>query len=74
MKAKIKENQKLHLIGYAFSHQCYAFKPVFHKCISLFQSAIHLKSVDSKVPSKIFDPNPVGNITIGREKNNNQMY
>ena len=47
MKTEIKENRKLDLTGYAFSHQCYAFRPVFSQVYkSDLLRAIHLKSDD----------------------------
>ena len=70
MKTEIKENRKLDLTGYAFSHQCYAFKPFFlnmYKTVLLI--TIHLKSDENTVPKSIFDLLLVSSITKGRINN-----
>ena len=57
MRIRIKENYKLHLLGYAFLHQCIAFSTIIsqvYNSVSLF--AFHLKSDENTVPKSIFDP------------------
>tara|TARA_B100001250_G_C19536362_1_gene672712 strand:+ start:53 stop:274 length:222 start_codon:yes stop_codon:yes gene_type:complete len=69
VRTKIKENQKLQLLGYAFLHQYCAFRTILsqvYKSVSL--CAIHLKSDNSTVPSTMFDPHSVSSINKGRDK------
>ena len=64
VRMRIKINSKLHLPGYAFLHQCIAFRTIIseiYKSISL--CAIHLKSDENTVPKSIFDPLLLSSIT-----------
>jgi len=40
---------------------------LFHKCISLFHYALSIKKDESIIPTSIFDPHHVSNITKGRK-------